>query len=52
MAIGLRGTLYDSAGQPIKDGVVEVKVSGTKIVGESPLRKPVKAAKAVFYVRW
>jgi hypothetical protein len=52
VGVGHRGTLYDQAG-PIKDGVVTVKeVRGTSVLGETSLRKPVKATRAVFHVNW
>jgi len=50
--VGARGNLYDAAGNAIPDGTVTVKsVQGTKMVGETQLRKPVKATKVIFHLR-
>jgi len=50
--VGSLGQLLDAAGKHIEGGGVTVKkVDGTKLLGETELKKPVKAPKLRFYTR-
>jgi hypothetical protein len=50
--VGSLGQLLDAAGKQIEGGGVTVtKVDGTRLVGETQLKKPVKVPKLRFYVR-